>query len=53
MRKLVVHMQTTLDGRISRPDGLFWEPFPWGATEMAYRSCTRPSWPPGPASSTT
>ena len=36
MRKLVVHMQTTLDGRTSRPDGFFWEPFPWGDEEMAY-----------------
>jgi dihydrofolate reductase len=29
-------MQTTLDGRISRPDGFFWEPFPWGDEEMSY-----------------
>jgi dihydrofolate reductase len=36
MRKLVVHMQTTLDGRISKPDGFFWEPFPWGDEETAY-----------------
>lgn len=36
MRKIVVHMQTTLDGRTSRPDGLFWEPFPWGEEEMAH-----------------
>lgn len=36
MRKLVVHMQVTLDGRISKPDGGFWEPFPWGDEETAY-----------------
>jgi dihydrofolate reductase len=36
MRKLTVHMQTTLDGRISKPDGLFWEPFSWGDEETAY-----------------
>ncbi len=33
MRKLIVHMQVTLDGRISKPDGGFWEPFPWGDEE--------------------
>jgi dihydrofolate reductase len=36
MRKITVHMQTTLDGRISRADGLFWEPFPYGEEETAY-----------------
>jgi dihydrofolate reductase len=36
MRKLTVLMQTTLDGRISNPDGLFWEPFAWGEEETAY-----------------
>jgi dihydrofolate reductase len=36
MRSIVVHMQTTLDGRIARPDGQFWEPFPWGEPESAY-----------------
>jgi dihydrofolate reductase len=36
MRSIVVHMQTTLDGRIARPDGQFWEPFPWGEQESAY-----------------
>jgi len=36
MRKIIVHMQTTLDGRISKADGYFWEPFPWGDEEMAY-----------------
>lgn len=36
MRTISVHMQTTLDGRISNEDGLFWEPFPYGDTEFAY-----------------
>lgn len=36
MRKVIVHMQTTLDGRISKPDGFFWEPFPWGDEETSY-----------------
>ena len=36
MRKLVVHMQTTLDNRIANADGMFWEPFPWGEEEMAW-----------------
>lgn len=36
MRKIVVHMQTTLDNRISNADGLFWEPLHWGEEEMAY-----------------
>lgn len=36
MRKLSVHMQTTLDNRIATADGTFWEPFPWGEPEMAY-----------------
>ena len=35
-RKMIVHMQTTLDLRISRPDGSFWEPFPWGEPETAF-----------------
>lgn len=44
MRKIVVHMQTTLDGRISDRDGLFWEPFPFGDPEMssvnsAFKDC--------------
>lgn len=30
MRKIVVHMQTTLDNRIANGAGMFWEPFPWG-----------------------
>jgi len=36
MRKIVVHMQATLDNRIANAQGLFWEPFPWGDEEMAY-----------------
>jgi dihydrofolate reductase len=34
-RRLVLHMQTTLDGRIACPDGSLWEPFAWGDEEMA------------------
>nr|WP_042183747.1 dihydrofolate reductase family protein [Kibdelosporangium sp. MJ126-NF4]CEL15816.1 Bifunctional deaminase-reductase domain protein [Kibdelosporangium sp. MJ126-NF4]CTQ93741.1 Bifunctional deaminase-reductase domain protein [Kibdelosporangium sp. MJ126-NF4] len=36
MRKIVFHMQTTLDNRIANADGGFWEPFPWGEEETAY-----------------
>jgi dihydrofolate reductase len=36
MRRIVLHMQTTLDNRIASSDGTFWEPFPWGAEEMEY-----------------
>jgi len=36
MRKVTVLMQTTLDGRISHPDGSFWDPFAWGEEETAY-----------------
>ena len=36
MRKVIVVMQTTLDGRISTADGQFWEPFAWGEEETAY-----------------
>jgi dihydrofolate reductase len=36
MRELIVLMQTTLDGRISNADGLFWQPFAWGEEETAY-----------------
>jgi dihydrofolate reductase len=36
MRKLIVLMQTTLDGRISQADGRFWQPFAWGEEETAY-----------------
>lgn len=36
MRKIVVIMQTTLDTRIATDQGGFWEPFPYGDTELAY-----------------
>ena len=36
MRKLIVLMQTTLDGRISNADGLLWQPSAWGEEETAY-----------------
>jgi dihydrofolate reductase len=36
VRKIVLHMQTTLDNRIANAHGAFWEPFPWGDEEMAY-----------------
>jgi dihydrofolate reductase len=36
MRKLVVHMQVTLDGRISNNAGYFWEPLPFGDLETSY-----------------
>jgi dihydrofolate reductase len=33
VRKLVFHLQTTLNTCISKADGTFWEPFPWGDEE--------------------
>jgi len=36
MRKLVVHMQVTLDGRISTRDGSFWEPLRFGDPETEF-----------------
>ena len=36
MRKLVFHIQTTLNSRIADADGGFWEPFPWGEEETAH-----------------
>ncbi len=36
MRKIVVHMQTTLDGRISNADGFFWEPLVFGDPETSF-----------------
>ena len=36
MRKVVLTMQTTLDGRIAHADGSFWEPFAWGDPEQGY-----------------
>jgi|SRR5215207_8791702 hypothetical protein len=64
MRKIVVHVQSTLNGCISTTDGTFWEPYPWGDSEQAYinkafarltpsssaRSCTRRSCPGGKSS---
>ena len=38
LRGLTVHMQTTLDGRISWPDGLVCEPFPYGEEENVHDS---------------
>jgi dihydrofolate reductase len=29
MRKLTLHMTTTVDGFIAKPDGTLWEAFPW------------------------
>ncbi|MFI0404512.1 dihydrofolate reductase family protein [Actinomadura sp. 3N508] len=36
MRKIVFHMQTTVNNRIANAEGAFWEPFPWGEEETAY-----------------
>jgi dihydrofolate reductase len=36
MRKLVAHLQTTLNNRIATAAGTFWEPFPWGQEEIRY-----------------
>jgi dihydrofolate reductase len=36
MRKIAVHLQTTLNNRIANAAGTFWEPFPWGEEETAY-----------------
>ena len=36
MRRIVVHLQTTVDNRIANTSGGFWEPFPWGEPESAY-----------------
>jgi len=36
VRKIVVHMQSTLDNRIANAQGAFWEPLPWGEPEVAY-----------------
>jgi dihydrofolate reductase len=36
MRKIAVHMHTTLNNRIANADGGLWEPFAWGEEEMAY-----------------
>ena len=36
MRKVVVHLQTTLDGRTSNAAGLFWEPLVFGEPETRF-----------------
>jgi hypothetical protein len=36
MRRIVVVMQTTLNNRIAKAFGVFWEPFPWGEPEQAW-----------------
>jgi dihydrofolate reductase len=36
VRKIIVHLQSTLDNRIANDQGTFWEPFPWGDPEVAY-----------------
>ena len=36
MRKIVVHMQSTVNNCIANEEGAFWEPFPWGDPEQAY-----------------
>jgi dihydrofolate reductase len=36
MRKIIVHMQSTLNGCIANTQGTFWEPFPWGDAEQAH-----------------
>jgi len=36
VRKVVVHMQVTLDGRISNSAGLFWEPLIFGDAETRF-----------------
>jgi dihydrofolate reductase len=32
----VFHIQMTLNNRIAKADGTFWEPFPWGDEETAF-----------------
>ena len=36
MRRIAVHMHTTLNNRIANADGGFWEPFASGEEEMTY-----------------
>lgn len=36
MRKIVFHIQMTLNNCIAKADGTFWEPFPWGEEETAF-----------------
>ena len=35
MRKIVFHIQMTLNNRIANAEGGFWEPFPWGEEETS------------------
>jgi hypothetical protein len=35
MRKIIVHVQSTLNGCIANTQGTFWQPFPWGDAEHA------------------
>jgi dihydrofolate reductase len=35
-RKIVAHLQTTLNNSIATAAGTFWEPFPWGQEEIRY-----------------
>ncbi len=35
MRRLVFHLQTSLNTCTARADGSFWDPFPWGEEETA------------------
>jgi dihydrofolate reductase len=36
MRKIVFHIQMTLNNRMANTEGGFWEPFPWGEEETAW-----------------
>jgi hypothetical protein len=36
MRRIIVHLQSTLDNRCTNDQGTFWQPFPFGDPEMAY-----------------
>jgi dihydrofolate reductase len=38
MRKIVFHIQMTLNNRIANAEGGFWEPFPWGEEETSWLS---------------
>jgi dihydrofolate reductase len=37
-RKLIAFLHTTLDGFIANSDGVFWERFAWGETEMEWNN---------------
>ena len=36
MRKIIVHMQSTLNGCIANTQGTFWQPSAWGDPEQAH-----------------